>query len=379
VIEIILSGLFLGPTVRGANSQEYRCGFGRFICKTQKQFPEFSFYTFKEHEAANDQQETIILDLSDEGDNGDDGKHAQDCRCRACSPRKPPPCVPVWPVGVRSLFLTKSEASYRLPHTTKRKHTEQGFGEPTPSPTKRHCSLPVASSVTLGAVKNPPKREKKSRDSTMPDAQKTAGHPRHSEGGTLNRQSTAGLNKSKTKTVAICDRQELRRLFQHYNQKIFANRLPNNLSIEWTEKLYTTAGIFQPMSNEACRILLSIKVVDTTRKVRETLVHEMCHAAVWLLDKDYEEIHGRRWKGWAQRALRLCDELKEVRQRVHNYPIRYPCGYRCSQCGTSFGCRKAQSFEYRCSLCADDAALTFHFGPVTTHFWLRSAIRLCAQ
>jgi len=287
--------------------------------------------------------------------------------------------MPLWPVGVRSLFLPKGEASYRFPHTTKRNRTEQGFGEPTPSPSKRQRSLPVASSVTPGALKNPPQREKKARDSTMLDAQKTVGHPRHSEGGTLSHQSTTRVNKSKTKIVAICDSQELRRLFQYYNKKIFANRLPNNLSIEWTEKLYTTAGIFQPMSSERCRILLSIKVLDTRRKVRETLVHEMCHAAVWLLDKDYEEVHGRRWKGWTRRALRLCDEPKEVRQRLHNYPIQYPCGYVCSQCGTAFGCRKAQSFEYRCSVCADDAALMFHFGPVTAHFWLRSAVRLCAQ
>jgi len=78
-----------------------------------------------------------------------------------------------------------------------------------------------------------------------------------------------------------------------------------------------------------CRILLSVKVLDTEQKLRETLVHEMCHAAVLLLDKDLYDQHGPKWKFWAQLALWRCDELKEVMQRCHNYSIHNPCGYRC--------------------------------------------------
>ena len=32
------------------------------------------------------------------------------------------------------------------------------------------------------------------------------------------------------------------------------------------------------------------------QKVRETLVHDRCHAAVWLLDRDFEDVHGPKWK-----------------------------------------------------------------------------------
>ena len=37
--------------------------------------------------------------------------------------------------------------------------------------------------------------------------------------------------------------------------------------------------------------------VPTTERTRETLLHEMCHAAVWLVD-GRREAHGSFWKAW---------------------------------------------------------------------------------
>ncbi len=71
----------------------------------------------------------------------------------------------------------------------------------------------------------------KSLDSGSPDARKTNGRTGGREGQRLNRQASSHLNQMKTKNFAVCDDQDLRKLYQHYNQKIFFNLLPNNLNI----------------------------------------------------------------------------------------------------------------------------------------------------
>lgn len=46
------------------------------------------------------------------------------------------------------------------------------------------------------------------------------------------------------------------------------------------------------------QIELATKVVDTIEKLRNTLVHEMIHAAVWILDHDNKNPHGKLFKAW---------------------------------------------------------------------------------
>lgn len=45
------------------------------------------------------------------------------------------------------------------------------------------------------------------------------------------------------------------------------------------------------------RIVLSTKVVDSAEKLRDTLLHEMCHAATWMVDKIHNG-HGPHWRAW---------------------------------------------------------------------------------
>ena len=33
-------------------------------------------------------------------------------------------------------------------------------------------------------------------------------------------------------------------------------------------------------------------------RIRDTLVHEMCHAATWIIDGIKGGGHGREWKAW---------------------------------------------------------------------------------
>ena len=35
-----------------------------------------------------------------------------------------------------------------------------------------------------------------------------------------------------------------------------------------------------------------------TDRIRDTLIHEMCHAATWLIDGTKKAGHGPLWKAW---------------------------------------------------------------------------------
>lgn len=104
------------------------------------------------------------------------------------------------------------------------------------------------------------------------------------------------------------------RLFVLFNEKVFKNNLPRDFSITWNSRLTRTAGYCRHftkrdsgMTSFESRIgtfsfsvinfsyyfviffkflasELSVKVVDTPCRLRDTLVHELCHAATWVID-----------------------------------------------------------------------------------------------
>jgi len=50
------------------------------------------------------------------------------------------------------------------------------------------------------------------------------------------------------------------------------------------------------------RVELSSKVVDSYERLRATLLHELCHAAAWLLDHKAKPPHGEHFQHWADRC-----------------------------------------------------------------------------
>lgn len=93
-------------------------------------------------------------------------------------------------------------------------------------------------------------------------------------------------------------------LFRLYNQSVFDDQLPADLPIEWNKRLLRTAGYctYKKSSknpeDRSVRIELSTKVCDSAERVRDTLIHELCHAAVWLINGTRDG-HGQYWKYWA--------------------------------------------------------------------------------
>ena len=83
------------------------------------------------------------------------------------------------------------------------------------------------------------------------------------------------------------------------------------------------------------------QVLDSPDRLRDTLVHEMCHAASWIIS-GYRDGHGHIWKNWATRAMNRFPELPVI-ARCHSYEIRTKYVYRCQSC-------KAGNMEDRISI-----------------------------
>jgi len=141
-------------------------------------------------------------------------------------------------------------------------------------------------------------------------------------------------------------REELTKKLVHlYNESVFQNKLPGNLAVTWAKRLTKTAGVTKcskvtvtetddsgkvvVSKRYTAAISLSEKVIDCASRLRDTLIHEMCHAAVWLIN-NANESHGPFWRFWAKRATTVHPELPSI-ERCHNYDISFKYIYRCTR------------------------------------------------
>ncbi|XP_039255289.2 uncharacterized protein LOC120332162 [Styela clava] len=155
-------------------------------------------------------------------------------------------------------------------------------------------------------------------------------------------------------------------LYDFFNKTIFMDRLPKDMIVEWDKRLTKTAGVTKCSSRTVtsvengircvsktykAMISLSEKVLDTLHRLRDTLCHEMCHAAVWLLDNQNDG-HGPYWKAWARKATSAHPEMPVVK-RCHSYDITYKFHYQCTTCRKIYG-RHSKSIKVdkqACGIC----------------------------
>ena len=140
-------------------------------------------------------------------------------------------------------------------------------------------------------------------------------------------------------------------LFEEFNENVFSNDLPEDFEITWNNKLLTTAGLTHYKRSSktgdtvySARIELSTKVLDTVEKLEATLLHEMCHASAWLIDKTAKPPHGPVFKKWAQRAMSVYPETNV--STCHAYDIHQPYKWRCTRdwCRQEYG-RHSKSID----------------------------------
>eukprot|EP00466_Bigelowiella_natans_P004204 jgi/Bigna1/57311/fgenesh1_pm.9_\ len=142
--------------------------------------------------------------------------------------------------------------------------------------------------------------------------------------------------------------------FSHFNSKIFQEELPN-IPITWNNRLNTTGGCTRFTKNRVTKkheaqIELATKVIDTEERLRQTLCHEMCHAACWIISKVAKPPHGRQFKAWGRVASKICPGI--VVNTCHNYQINYRFRWKCENpsCGNEFG-RHSDSLDVTKKVC----------------------------
>ncbi|KAM6923471.1 germ cell nuclear acidic protein [Xenentodon cancila] len=152
------------------------------------------------------------------------------------------------------------------------------------------------------------------------------------------------------------------KLYQLYNASVFDNKLPVKMSVTWNKKMRKTAGYCVTGQERAggmryARIELSEKVCDSADRLRDTLIHEMCHAATWLIN-GVRDGHGNFWKLYARKATLVHPELPMV-TRCHSYDIKYKFQYQCTRCKNTIG-RHSKSLDtqrFVCALCTGQLVL----------------------
>ncbi|XP_013795766.2 germ cell nuclear acidic protein isoform X1 [Apteryx mantelli] len=145
------------------------------------------------------------------------------------------------------------------------------------------------------------------------------------------------------------------KLYRLYNSTIFEQKLPEKMEIIWNKKMRKTAGYCvtgqtkSPEAQRYARIELSEKVCDSADRLRDTLIHEVCHAATWLIN-GVRDGHGRFWRLYARKSAVIHPELPVV-TRCHSYEIKYKFTYECVSCKTTIG-RHSKSLDTERFVCA---------------------------
>lgn len=129
-------------------------------------------------------------------------------------------------------------------------------------------------------------------------------------------------------------------MYAKYNELVFKSQLPHDLPIVWSKTLLTTAGraFTSPRNRTASKIELSIKVVDTPNRLRDTLLHEMCHVAVNTIGMYSPNVkpHGNEFFRWANKVN--FHVAGAVTGACHSYDIHKPHKFSCvnPDCGVAF-------------------------------------------
>ena len=117
-------------------------------------------------------------------------------------------------------------------------------------------------------------------------------------------------------------------MFILYNHIIFKDRI--RCYIKFNKRLKSTAGKCYYINKQYCQIELSPFICNSKQKIRNILLHELCHAAVMLIDKDLQHGHGNKFKFWCQKIYNLTGDKITT---YHNYPTMQNFKYKCNVCG----------------------------------------------
>ncbi|KAI6199391.1 HMG box-containing protein C19G7.04-like [Aphelenchoides besseyi] len=137
------------------------------------------------------------------------------------------------------------------------------------------------------------------------------------------------------------------RLFAIYNKQIFDNKFPSTLNFFWNSRFISTAGTWNSC---ALMISLSSKLLTNGERLRDTVLHELMHAAVSFIDgKEVSRFHTMEFQRWANKArllfpaltiLSICESYggkrraprKKTQSASSNARVPFRWRIECSKC-----------------------------------------------
>lgn len=120
------------------------------------------------------------------------------------------------------------------------------------------------------------------------------------------------------------------KMFDDLNKNVFDDRL-RDVDIVWSNRLRRTAGRWEmPKNDKSCRIVLSSAMLTDAARLINTLAHEMCHVAVYQLDKKASGAHNDNWLHWTRKVMKEYNNIDI--SALHSYPLDVSASYVCSNC-----------------------------------------------
>ncbi|KAK4685919.1 hypothetical protein P7C73_g4216, partial [Tremellales sp. Uapishka_1] len=112
-------------------------------------------------------------------------------------------------------------------------------------------------------------------------------------------------------------------IFDELDRKVFDSKLGvqgAGAAIEWSSRLLTTAGtatesrkkLPDGTTKREAKIVLSIKVLSEKSQILNTVAHEMCHLASWIISNERKNPHGKVFKSCYQRHSKSIDPSKQT-------------------------------------------------------------------
>ncbi|KAI0825224.1 SprT-like family-domain-containing protein [Trametes gibbosa] len=140
--------------------------------------------------------------------------------------------------------------------------------------------------------------------------------------------------------------------FSELNDTVFGGGIPETTQLLWSKRLLTTAGKAQWYRKSGkTSIQLAEKILDNEERIRNTLAHEMCHLASWLVSNAPNEQHGAIFKGWGREVMKKRSDVEVTTK--HDYEISHKYQWKCEDCSKVYG-RHSKSInpeEHACGAC----------------------------
>jgi predicted SprT family Zn-dependent metalloprotease len=145
------------------------------------------------------------------------------------------------------------------------------------------------------------------------------------------------------------------------------------VKITWSKTLNTTAGRahwrgervvshgpngetrgFSKIRHHAT-IELAEKIIDDEYRLINTLAHEYCHLANYMVSNVHDNPHGASFKNWGQKCAEVMKDHPVYGGQIHvttkhTYQIDYKYVWNCMSCGQEY-CRHSKSIDTERSRC----------------------------